>query len=219
MAEGQADAWTALCRVFGVLRSLVRVHAVHPACISLEAHREERIVGKWDALRRALHTASTSTTRVTVVVTTGTLLTPSSVGGNIFLRPERHGAPRAKGEVHDARAEHDVDRLVRMFRDVVRARAVELYEHVIYGMLERALDVCSDRGYCGREGEQRWGFVGRMAVDRVAVAVDERDDFSLAGDRGCLLATGVGLALYGNQSRNFTTYRRRYAYVRYLCRV
>jgi hypothetical protein len=51
-----------------------------------------------------------------------------------------------------------------------------------------------------------------MAVDRVAVAVDERDDFSLAGDSGCLLATGVDLALYGNQSRNFTTYRRHYAY-------
>jgi hypothetical protein len=60
-----------------------------------------------------------------------------------------------------------------------------------------------------------------MAVDRVAVAVDEKDDFSLAGDRGCqcLLATGVDLALYSNQSRNFTTYMWRYARVRYLCRV
>jgi hypothetical protein len=85
--------------------------------------------------------------RVTVVVTIGTLLAPSSGGGNIFLRP------KPNGEVHDARASHDVDCLVRMFRDVVRARAVELYEHVIYGMLERALDVCSDRGYCEREGQ------------------------------------------------------------------
>jgi hypothetical protein len=43
-----------------------------------------------------------------------------------------------------------------VFRDVVRARAIELDEHVIYRVLERVLDVCPDGGYCGREGKQRW---------------------------------------------------------------
>jgi hypothetical protein len=152
VTEGQADARTALRRIFSLLRSLVRVHAVHPASISLEAHYEKRVVRKWNALRRALYTTGGGSTTMITVVTVANLLVPS----NILLRPKRHGAPSAKGEVHDARAAHDVDRLVRVFRDVVRARAVELDEHVIHWVLERVLDVCPDGGYCGREGEQRW---------------------------------------------------------------
>ena len=138
VTEGQADSRTALRRIFSVLRSLVRMHAVHPASISLEAHYKKRVIWKWDPLRRAL--------RARAVVA---MLVP----GNILLRPKRHSAPSAKGEVHDARAAHDVDRLVRVFRDEVRACAVELDEHVIYWVLERVLDVCPDGGYCGREGE------------------------------------------------------------------
>jgi hypothetical protein len=148
VTEGQADARAALCRIFSVFRSLVRVHAVHPVSISLEAHYKKRVVRKRDALRCALHTSGSTTVT--------TLLVPSSVGNNILFRPERHSASRAKGEVHDARASHDVDRFVRVFRDVVRARAIELDEHVIYRVLERVLDVCPDGGYCGREGKQRW---------------------------------------------------------------
>ena len=71
-----------------------------------------------------------------------------------------------------------------MFRDVVRARAVELNEHVIYGLLERVLDVFPDGGYCGREGEQRWRFVGRVAVDWVAFRSGR------AGVREMVLAIG-----------------------------
>ena len=37
-----------------VLRSLVRMHAVHPAGISLDAHYKKRVVRKRDGLRRAL---------------------------------------------------------------------------------------------------------------------------------------------------------------------
>ena len=147
MTEGQADARTALGSIFGVLRSLVRMYAMHPASISLEAHYEKRVVRKRDALRRALHTSGNST--VTVVTT---LLIPS----NIFLRPKRHSAPGANGEVHYARAAHNVDRFVRVFRDVVRTRAVELDKNVIYWVLERVLDMCPNGRYCGRESEQRW---------------------------------------------------------------
>ena len=118
MTEGQADARTVLCRIFSVLRSLVCVHAVHPASISLEAHYKKRVVRKRDALRRALHTSGSTTITIT-------LLVPSSVGNNILFRPKRHSALEAK-EVHDARASHDVDRFVRVIRDVVRARAIEL---------------------------------------------------------------------------------------------
>jgi hypothetical protein len=159
------------------------MHTVHPASISLEAHYKKRVVRKRDALLRALHTGGGTT--ITVVTT---LLVPSSVsvGNSILLRPKRHGAPSAKGEVHDARAAHDVDRLVRVFRDVVRARAVELDEHVIYGVLERVLDVCANGGYCGREGEQRWRFIGRVAVDWVAfvsVRAGVRERVLAVGDR------------------------------------
>jgi hypothetical protein len=172
VTEGQADARTALRRVFSVLRSLVRMHAVHPASISLETHYKKRVVRKRDALRRALHTGGGTT--ITVVIT---LLVSSSVGvgTSILLRPKRHSAPSAKGEVHNARAAHDVDRLVRVFRDVVRARAVELDKHVIYRVLQRVLDVCTDGGYCGREGEQRGRFIGRVAVDWVAFVVYARE--------------------------------------------
>ena len=38
VTEGQADARNALRRIFSVLRSLVRMHGVHPASIGLEAH-------------------------------------------------------------------------------------------------------------------------------------------------------------------------------------
>ena len=55
-----------------------------------------------------------------------------------------------------------------MLRDVVRAGAVELDEHVVYGVLQRLFDVCADRGYRGREGAQRWRLVGWVAVDWVA---------------------------------------------------
>ena len=148
MTEGQADARTAFCRVFSVFRSLVRMYAVHPASISLESHYKKRVVWKRDALRPTLH-------HTTITVVTA-LLIPSSVGGSIFLCSKRHSAPSSKGEVHDARAAHDINSLVRVFRDVVRAGAVKLDEHVIYRMMEGVLDVCPDGGYCGREGEKRW---------------------------------------------------------------
>jgi len=86
VTEGQADARTALGSIFGVLRSLVRMYAMHPASISLEAHYEKRVVRKRDALRRALHTSGSNT-----VVTT--LLVPS----NIFICPKRHSTPGANG--------------------------------------------------------------------------------------------------------------------------
>lgn len=53
MAERQADAPAALGRILGLLRPLVRVHAVHPARVGREAHDEERVVRERDALRRA----------------------------------------------------------------------------------------------------------------------------------------------------------------------
>ena len=96
VAKGEADARAALCGVLGGLRPLVRVHAVHPAGVGREAQDEERVVRERDALRRAAH--------------------PSAItrdgGCVVLLRPESHGAPRAEREVHDARAAHDVDRLV-----------------------------------------------------------------------------------------------------------
>jgi hypothetical protein len=117
VTEGQADARTALHRIFGVLRSLVHMHAVHPASISLEAQYKKRVVRKRDAWRRSLHTSGSTT------ITVATLLVPRIVGSSILLRPKRHRAPCAKREDHDARAVHDVDRLVRVFRDVVRRQS------------------------------------------------------------------------------------------------
>ena len=143
MAKGQADALAALRRLLGFLRALVRVHAVHPARVRLEAHDEERVVRERDALRRPTH-PTTGTTAVVVTVTLIVIAVGGGGGGGtvtsgegegILFRPERHGAPCAKGQVRDARATHDVYCLVRVLRDVVRARAVELDEHVVYGML------------------------------------------------------------------------------------
>jgi len=141
VAKGQADALAALRRLLGFLRALVRVHAVHPARVRLEAHDEERVVREWDALRRTTH-PTIGTTAVVVTVTLiviavggGGGTVTSGEGEGILFRPERHGAPCAEGQVRDARATHDVYRLVRVLRDVVRARAVELDEHVVYGML------------------------------------------------------------------------------------
>jgi hypothetical protein len=54
-------------------------------------------------LCHALHTSGSTT--ITVITT---LLVPGSVGSSILLRPKLHSAPSAKGEVHDARAVHDV---------------------------------------------------------------------------------------------------------------
>jgi len=142
VAEGQADALAALRRVLGFLRALVRVHAVHPARVGLEAHDEERVVRERDALRRPTHptttttgTASAGTGTAPVVTVSLVMIASSGEGESILFRPERHGALRAEGKVRDARAAYDIHRLVRVLRDVVRARAVELDEHVVYGML------------------------------------------------------------------------------------
>ena len=43
-AEGQADTRAALLGLFRAIRPLVRVHAVHPVRVGLEAHDEERVV-------------------------------------------------------------------------------------------------------------------------------------------------------------------------------
>ena len=43
--------------------------------------------------------------------------------------------------VHDARAAHNVDRLVRVFRDVICTSAIELDEEVVDWVLQRPLDV------------------------------------------------------------------------------
>ena len=107
------------------------MYAVHPAGVRREAHDEERVMRKRDALRCALHRRATVT--VGSMFPIGTLLAPS--GDNVLFRPERHGAPRSEGDIHDARAAHDVDCLVRVFRDVVRAGAVQLNEHVIHRVL------------------------------------------------------------------------------------
>lgn len=64
MTKGQADARTALCKIFSVSGSLVRVRDVHPAGISLEAHYKKR-----GALHRALHTRGSTTVTVTVITT------------------------------------------------------------------------------------------------------------------------------------------------------
>ena len=104
-AEGQADARAALRGLFRALWPLVRVHAVHPARVGLEAHDEERVVRQRHALRAPLRRSSCSCS-FSVIVVVG-----RGVQG-VFLRLECHGAPRAKREVHDARVAHDVDRLV-----------------------------------------------------------------------------------------------------------
>jgi hypothetical protein len=80
-----------------------------------------------------------------------------------------HGTLRAEQEVYDAGATHDVDRLVRVLGDVVCACAVELDEHMVDWVLQCLLDVCTDRGHCGRKCMQRQGFIGWVAVDWVAV--------------------------------------------------
>ena len=135
VAEGQADPRAALCWIFGVLWPLVRVYAVHPAGIGREAHDEERVVRERDALRRALHRCSAVTVVRMLPIGIGGPIAPSGGGDSILLRLERHSASSAEGEIDDARVAHDIDRLVRVFRDVVRARAVQLDEHVIYGVL------------------------------------------------------------------------------------
>ena len=68
MAERQAGARASLCSILGVLWSFIRVHAMHPAGISLEAHYKERVVRKRDALRRTLHTGSATITIVTTPI-------------------------------------------------------------------------------------------------------------------------------------------------------
>jgi hypothetical protein len=84
-----------------------------------------------------------------MLIPIGALLAGTS-GGSVHLRPEHRGRHSRYASAHD------VDRLVRVFRDVVRARAVELEEHVVYWVLQCVLDVCSDCEYGGREGAQRW---------------------------------------------------------------
>jgi hypothetical protein len=82
-------------------------------------------------------------------------------GDDVLLRPERHGTPRTERKVYDARAAHDVDRLIRVLGDVVCcACAVELDEHVVDWVPRRFLDVRADRGHRGREGVKRRRFVG-----------------------------------------------------------
>jgi hypothetical protein len=76
------------------------------------------------------------------------------------LHPERHGTPRAEHEVYDARAAHDVDRLVRMLGDVVCASAIEPDEHVVDWVLLCLLHVCADRRHRGRGWVQRRQVVG-----------------------------------------------------------
>ena len=93
MAEGQADARAALRWVLGVLRTLVRVHAVHPPRVGCEAHDEERVVRQRDALRAP---DPAPTTLIMILIPLPLLL------ASILLCPERHRAPRADREVHDA---------------------------------------------------------------------------------------------------------------------
>ena len=98
--EGQADARAALRRLFRALGTLVRVHAVHPARVRLQAHNEERVVRERHALRAPRH----ALLRVIIVA--------AAAAASVLLRLEGHGAPRAEREIHDARVAHDVDRLV-----------------------------------------------------------------------------------------------------------
>src|SRR6266702_6458533 len=94
-----------------------------------------------------------------------------------------------------------------MLRDVVGAGAVELYEHVVDRVLQRALDVRADPGHGRREGAQRGRFVRWVAVDRVAVGrVNGRHGLEWVG--GCRsLAIGIDLALYCHQARHFAACR------------
>ena len=167
VTKGEADARAALLGIFGFFRTLVRVHAVHPARVGLEAQDEERVVRQRDALCRTPHPRRAPTFAVAVAVAVERSMLARA--GDVLLRPERHGTPRAEREVYDARAAHDVDCLVRVLGDVVCACAVELDEHVVDWVMQCLLDVCADRGHRGRECVQRRRFVGWVAVDWVAV--------------------------------------------------
>ncbi len=79
--EGQADARAVLRGVLRAVRSLVCVHAAHPARVGLEAHDEERVVRQRHALpepRRPLLFP------VTIIIVQG------------VLRLEGHGVPRTE---------------------------------------------------------------------------------------------------------------------------
>ena len=158
MTKGETDARAALHRTFGFFRTLVRVHAVHPSRVGREAHDEERVVRKRDALCRTPHPVAIAVERSML-----------ACAADVLLRLERHGTPRAEREVYDARAAHDVECLVRVLEDVVCACAVELDGHVDDWVMQCLLDVCADRGHRGRECVQRRRFVSWVAVDWVAV--------------------------------------------------
>ena len=115
----------------------------------------------------------------------------------------------AKGEAHNARASHDVDHFVRVFRDVVRACVIELDEHVIYRVLARERVARRVSGWrilwARRQAEvvihrQGGGRLGSFRIIRAGVG------FSCwsSGDRGRrdqgirVLATGVDFALNCN---------------------
>jgi hypothetical protein len=87
----------------------------------------------------------------------------------ILFRPEGHRAPRAKRKVHNTRTTYNVDRLVRVLRDIVRTCAVELDEYMIDWVLHGVLDVCADLGHRRGEGAKRGRLVRWVTVDRVAV--------------------------------------------------
>jgi hypothetical protein len=93
-----------------------------------------------DALR-APDPAPSSTTFNSTILVIALLLS------GVLLRLQGHNALR---KVPNARVAHNVDRLVRLLRDVVRAYAEELDQHVVDRALQRALDVRADLGY-------RWG--------------------------------------------------------------
>jgi hypothetical protein len=49
---------------------------------------------------------------------------PRSLRYGVLLRPDNHGEPCAEKKVQIVEAAHNVDRLVRVFRDVIRTCAI-----------------------------------------------------------------------------------------------
>ena len=64
--------------------------------------------------------------------------------GCCLFGSETHGALGAETDVHDAGAAHDVERLVRVFGNIVVSGTVELDENMVEGMSNEFLSLLSD---------------------------------------------------------------------------
>jgi hypothetical protein len=126
----------AVCGIFGFFRTLVRVHAVHPAGVDREAHDKERIVRQRDALCHTPH-PHTRTLAFAVTVERSTPLAMSIFVLSIMVRC----TPSERLTMREPRT-----------TSTVLSGCVALDDDVVDWVLPRLFDVCVDRRHRGCRG-------------------------------------------------------------------